>query len=330
MGMIFSLFAVVALIAIVLAGVKVAAWYSVFGILVPYAALGVFLAGFIRRVLKWACTPVPFRIPTTAGQQLSFPWIRRSPLDNPSSAAGAAGRVLLEVLFFRSLFRNTGFEVRDGAKIAFHREKWLWPAALLFHYSLLVILIRHLRFFTEPVPGFVQLAGRIDGALQVGLPGLYVTDLLFPAALVILFIRRVAIPRVRYISLAADYFPLFLLLALAVSGVFMRYFTRIDVIGAKELAMGLASFHPSVPGGIGVLFHIHLFLACTLFACFPFSKLMHMGGIFLSPTRNLPNDSRMKRHVNPWNHPVRVHTYREYEDRFSGRMAEAGLPMEKD
>ena len=71
-------------------------------------------------------------------------------------------------------------------------------------------------------------------------------------------------------------------------------------------------------------------LVCTLFAYFPFSKLMHLGGVFLSPTRNMPNDSRMVRHVNPWNYPVKVHTYEEYEDHFREKMIEAGLPVEKE
>jgi len=90
------------------------------------------------------------------------------------------------------------------------------------------------------------------------------------------------------------------------------------------------TFHPVVPEGIGVLFFIHLFLICTLFIYFPFSKLMHLGGVFLSPTRNMPNDSRIVRHINPWNYPVKTHTYEEYEDHFREKMIEAGLPVEKE
>ncbi|MDP6178633.1 MAG: hypothetical protein QGG48_01940, partial [Desulfatiglandales bacterium] len=95
------------------------------------------------------------------------------------------------------------------------------------------------------------------------------------------------------------------------------------------LAIGLVSFHPLIPGGIGVLFFIHLFLVSLLIAYFPFSKLMHFAGIFLSPTRNLSNNSRMVRHLNPWNYPVKVHTYEEYEDEFRDKMVEAELPVEK-
>ena len=296
----------------------------------PYAAIFIFLGGFIYRILKWARSPVPFRIPTTAGQQKSLPWIKQNKIDNPSTTAGVVARMALEVLLFRSLFRNTKVELREGPRIAYQWEKWLWLAGLAFHWSFFIILVRHLRFFTEPVPFFVHMTDRLDGFLQVGLPGIYITDLLFLAAVTYLFIRRVVIPQVRYISLPADYFPLFLLMALGLTGVLMRYFTKVDVVKVKELALGLVTFQPKVPEGIGVLFYIHFFLICTLFAYFPFSKLMHLGGVFLSPTRNLPNDSRMKRHINPWNYPVKVHTYAEYEDHFRDKMIEAGLPVEKE
>jgi nitrate reductase gamma subunit len=240
------------------------------------------------------------------------------------------GRMILEVLLFRSLFRNTQLEKYDGPKIAYQWEKWLWLFALLFHYSFLVILLRHLRFFTEPVPTFVHALDSVDGMLQIGLPGIYISDLIFIAAATFLFLRRVVIPQVRYISLPADYFPLFLLLALGLSGILMRYFTKVDLIKVKELAMGIVTFHPVIPEGIGVLFFIHFFLICTLFIYFPFSKLMHLGGVFLSPTRNMPNDSRIIRHINPWNYPVKTHTYAEYEDHFREKMIEAGLPVEKE
>ena len=110
----------------------------------------------------------------------------------------------------------------------------------------------------------------------------------------------------------------------------MRYFLKVHIVGVKELAMGLVSFSPTIPEGIGAIFYIHLFLICVLFAYFPFSKLMHMGGVFLSPTRNLANNSRAVRHINPWNYPVHVHTYEEYENDFREKMKKAGLPVEKE
>ncbi len=57
---------------------------------------------------------------------------------------------------------------------------------------------------------------------------------------------------------------------------------------------------------------------------------MHAGGVFLSPTRNMANTNRMERYVNPWNYPVKVHSYAEYEDDFREKMKEAGIPVDKE
>jgi len=330
MGIRFSLVAVVALVLAAFLGVGTAGLNHFFGVTVPSIALVVFLGGVVFRVLKWGRSPVPFRIPTTAGQQKTLSWIPQNKLDNPSTKMQTVGMMVLEVLLFRSLFRNTKFEIEKGPKLYYQWEKWLWLASLAFHYCFLVILIRHLRFFTDPVPFFVHDIERLDGFFQVGLPGLYLTDAIFMLAVTYLLIRRLIIPQLRYISLPQDYFPLFLLFTIGTTGILTRYFTKVDLIKVKQLAIGIISFHPVVPDGIGVIFFIHLFLVSTLLIYFPFSKLMHAGGIFLSPTRNLPNDSRFKRHVNPWNYPVKVHTYAEYEDHFREKMVEAGLPVEKE
>jgi len=188
-----------------------------------------------------------------------------------------------------------------------------------------------LRFFTMPIPAPLHMIEGMDGLLQIGVPRLYMTDLIFLAAVAFLFLRRVVIPQVRYISLPADYFPLFLILAIGTSGVLMRYFTKVDIAAVKDLTVGLATLHPHIPGvQIGSIFYIHLFLVSALFIYFPFSKLMHLGGVFLSPTRNLANNNRMVRHVNPWNYPVKVHTYEEYEDEFRAKMIKAHIPVEKE
>ena len=133
----------------------------------------------------------------------------------------------------------------------------------------------------------------------------------------------------RYISLPADYFALFLLLGVAGSGVLMRYVTRVDLVSAKELALGLVALHPVAPPDIGIPFYVHVFLVSVLFAYFPFSKLMHMGGVFLSPTRNLANDNRRRRHVNPQNPEVEPHTYEQWEDEFRDKLLAAGIPVER-
>jgi nitrate reductase gamma subunit len=299
------------------------------GVVVPYAAAATFLVGLVVRVLGWARSPVPFRIPTTCGQQKSLPWIKPSPIENPSTTAGVVARVALEVLLFRSLFRNTRTQ-RMGDRITYGSSKWLWAAGLAFHYAFLVVLLRHLRLFLEPIPGFVLALWRVDGFMQVGLPEVEATTVIFLAAVGFLLVRRLASPPLRYLSLATDYFPLLLLLAIGGTGAWLRHVSKIDVPAAKAMVMSLLSLSPQPVANLGAMFYAHLLLVSTLLAYFPFSKLIHAGAIFLSPTRNLTGNSREIRHVNPWNQPLPVHTYEEYEDEFRERMVDAGIPVEKE
>ncbi len=330
MSILFSLFMVCILIAAAIVGAGVLRLDFLFGVILPYAAFTTFIVGIIAQVVKWARSPVPYHIPTVAGQQKSLPWIKDSKLESPSTTLGVIGRMLLEILLFRSLFRNTKAEFKEGPRLVYGSNKYLWLGAIIFHWSMLIIFLRHFRFFMQPIPSFVTALQSLDGFLQVGLPVLLITDALVSIALLYLIFRRILDAKLRYISLASDFFPLFLILGIVATGILMRYFDRVDIIKVKELAVGLFSFHPVVPAGIGFLFFIHLFLVCSLITYFPFSKLLHMPGIFLSPTRNLANNSRMVRHVNPWSHPVPVHTYQEYEDEFRDKMKESGLPVDRE
>lgn len=327
MGLIVSLAAVTVLAIIGLLGANVP---FLFGVIIPYIAIAAFLFGIIYRIVKWARSPVPFRITTTSGQQKSLDWIKQNKLDSPSSAMGVIGRMALEVLFFRSLFRNTKTGLKDGKKLVYSEETWLWLGGLIFHWSFLIIFLRHFRFFSDQIPAFVPVLQNVDGFLQVGVPIIYMTNVLIIAAVTFLFLRRLFDARVRYISLSSDYFPLLLILGIAVTGVLMRYFTKVDLVGIKEMIVGTLTFNPVVKEGIGSVFYLHLFLVCTLLIYFPMSKLMHMPGVFMSPTRNMANDNRMKRHINPWNPKVHVHTYEEYEDEFRELMIGAGLPVDKE
>ena len=328
-GYMYSLIAVIVLFLLAYVGIRFPGGEVFFGVIIPYLAIITFVLGFINRVIDWARSPVPFRIPTTCGQQKSFPWIKPANIDNPSTTGGVIVRMILEVVFLRSLFRNTKCELKEGTKISYEWEKWLWLFSLAFHWTFFTVLFRHLRFFTEPVPACVDLVAKLDGFLQIGLPELRISGVVLLVAVTLLFIRRIWIPQVKYISLGSDYFPLFLIFGIAFTGILMRYFTKVDIVGVKAFTMGLVTFKPHITKGIGSIFYVHLFFVSVLLAYFPFSKLMHLGGIFMSPTRNLANNSRVKRHVNPWNYPVKVHSYGAYEDEFREKMIEAGLPVEK-
>lgn len=329
MGMIFSLSVVIVLVLLPWAGVSGANLTYLFGVIIPYLSVVIFFVGLIAKVIGWGKSPVPFRIPTTAGQQKTLPWIKQNKLENPATGCQAVGRMILEICCFRSLFRNISLDFRSGPYIYYGSAKFLWLGAIVFHYAFLTVLIRHLRFFMEPVPAWLNMLDALDGWMDIGLPGLLLSGVVLLLAVLFLFSRRLVIPSVRYISLPSDYFPLFLIMAIAITGILMRYFIKTDIAGVKEMTMGLVSFSPKIIPTVGAIFYIHVFLVSTLFAYFPFSKLMHLGGVFMSPTRNLANTNRYKRHVNPWNYPVKVHTYEAYEDDFREKMVEAGLPVDK-
>ncbi len=331
MRVLYSFVAVLALVLVSFLGGKVTGLQYLLGVVLPYLAFGVFIVGFCNRVIEWSKSPVPFQIPTTCGQGKSLPWIKYNRLESPNNTLEVVGRMILEVCAFRSLFRNTRAEMHDGPKIVYGSSKSLWLFSILFHYSFLIIVLRHLRLFTEPIPFFVPLLEMADGMMQIGAPRLYATDVIFLAAIAFLFSRRIILRHIRYISLPADYFPLFLLFAIGVTGLLMRYYYRVDITAVKQLTAGLASFSPALPAGIHPIFFIHVTLVCALLVYFPFSKLMHMGGIFLSTTRNMANNSRSKRHINPWNDPaIKPHSYAAYEDEFREFMKDADIPVEKE
>ena len=201
----FSLIAVIVLFLIAWAGAAIGLQF-VFGIIIPYLALITFLVGRAYKVVGWSRSAVPFRIPTTGGQQKSLRWFKHSQLDCPVTNWQVIARMALEILTFRSLFRNTRMRLKEGTKLSYQLEIFLWVGALAFHYAFLAVVIRHLRFFTEPVPFFVTLVENVDSFFrlevlysnfQFGLPGVYISGLVLLAAVAYLFARRLFIRQVK-------------------------------------------------------------------------------------------------------------------------------------
>jgi len=332
MGALISLIAVTGLA--LLAAVGASAGDSlrfVLGVVAPGVAFAVFLGGIIFRVVHWARSPVPFRVPTTTGQAKSLPWIRNNELEAPSGLFGVIGRMALEVLAFRSLFRNTRVEVMpEKEKVNYIADKALWAAAMAFHWAMFIIVLRHFRFFIEPVPAWVGALQSVDGFFQVGLPVYYGTTFLMVVGLAYLLARRFFDAKVRYISLPTDYFALYLLLGIALTGILMRHFEKVDVVQVKAAIAGWASFQPVAPVGVGLWYFVHIALVSMLLVYFPFSKLLHAPGVFLSPTRNLANSNRIRRHINPWNPDIQGHSYAEWEDEFRDKLKASGYALEKE
>ena len=236
---------------------------SAFFVALAYVSATVFVLGVTYRLYLYFKTPAPLKITLTPG---------------PETLSGVIVRMAGDVTLFQNLFKA---------------DKVLWAGAWIFHISLLLVLLRHLRYFFYPVPGAVI-------AVQtVGLFAGYV----FPLAALFLFWRRTAQQRPLYVSGLLDYGVLILLGSIATTGLIMHYYARAFLVDVKAFILGLLTFHPVAPP-MHALFLLHIFLVCLLLIYFPYSKLMHTGGIFFSPTRNQPFDVRKRRHINPWDYPV--------------------------
>jgi len=295
----------------------------------PALAALFFVVGFSWKVARWMRAPIAFRIALTTGQHRGLASTAPDRFRAPHAAWEVLVRVLLDVVLFRPLLRATPSVHLHGRGLSTHSGRLLWLFAVVFHGSLAVIVLRHLRLFLSPVPGFVSWLQSVDSASDLFIPKLHVTSVLVLVALSLLLARRLVLVRLRYISVAADYFPLLLLLGIAVTGVWMRHVTRTDVADVKALITSVAGFSFALSGPLDTLLVVHVFLVCALLVYFPLSKLMHVSGAFMSPTLTLAANSRATRHLNVNNPQVETLHYSDYEATFRDRMIEAGIPVEE-
>lgn len=235
-----------------------------------YIATAILVIGLFSKIRQYWKTPAPLKIPTTPA---------------PTTQSGVVYRMGREVILFESLFRS---------------NKWIWIFGWMFHMAMFLVLARHLRYFTEPVWWWVVLIQDIARyaafGMIIGLLGLWA--------------RRVLVDRVRYISSPSDHLMLILLLGIAVSGAGMSFVSHTDIVALKAFFLGLMPwrFDFSNPLPTDPLVLTHLGLVFTLMIVFPFSKLLHVPGVFFSPTRNQIDNPRAEpglrphtsRHIAPW------------------------------
>ena len=224
-----------------------------------YVATATLVGGVAWKCWVYARTPQPLKIPIPPA---------------PTTRRGVALRMLMEVTLFRSLFRS---------------NKWIWLFGWIFHVALLAVLLRHLRYFTEPVWFWVDMVQPF---------GLYAAFAML-AGLVGLWARRFLVDRVRYISSPSDHLMLALLVAIAASGLAMKYLVHTDIIALKAFFLGLMVFSwQELPADPVLL--VHLALVAVLMIVFPLSKLLHAPGVFFSPSLNQVDDARERRHAAGW------------------------------
>ena len=232
---------------------------SLFFALLFIVATLVLVIGLARKIIQYAKTPAPLKIPTTPA---------------PVTQSGVVLRLFREVVFFESLFKST---------------KWTWIFGWMFHMGLFLVLLRHLRYFMDPVWLPIQLIqpfGVYAGfAMVIGLVGLLA--------------RRLLVDRVRYISAPSDFLWLVILIVIGLSGLMMKFVAHTDIVMVKQFFTGLMGFSiGELPIDFPLI--VHLGLVALLMILFPFSKLLHVPGVFFSPSRNQVDNPREKRHLAPW------------------------------
>ena len=232
---------------------------SIFFAIGFWFATAVLILGLSWKIRQYWTTEAPLKIPTTPA---------------PTTRSGVWARMAREVILFESLFKSS---------------KWIWLFGWVFHFSLLLVLLRHLRYFqSEPWfwVNWIQPFGKLAAfGLLFGLSGL--------------LLRRFVVDRVRYISAPSDYLMLILLIAIAASGLLIQYFFHTDIIMLQQFFIGLTEFRfGDFPDGAVLV--LHLAGVLILLLIFPFSKLLHAPGIFFSPTRNQIDNPREQRYAPSW------------------------------
>ncbi|KAF0118648.1 MAG: nitrate reductase subunit gamma [Rhodospirillaceae bacterium] len=228
-----------------------------------YVATVVLVVGVFNKVVQFARAPAPLKIPT---------------MPAPLTRHGAAGRVAREVVLFESLFRS---------------DKWLWLFAVMFHAGLLLVLLRHVRYFLSPEWGVIW-----DLVVLVQPFGLYAAFALVGGGIMLLG-RRMVLARIRYITSPSDVLLLLLILLIGTSGALMTFVVHTDIIALKQFFVGLMTFSLN-PLPTDAVLLVHLFCVAVLMIVFPFSKLLHAPGVFFSPTRNQCDNTRERRHIAAW------------------------------
>jgi nitrate reductase gamma subunit len=220
----------------------------IIGVVLSYVVVPVFVTGMAYRFWVWFKTPQPAKMTL-------FP------------AGGSTFReVLAEALFFPSLFRG---------------DRVLWFFSWLFHATLAIVLMGHLRLFTRAIDRVLAMVGMSPNGLDMmSSVGGGIGGIVLLATGGFLLWRRLAIPRVREITGVPDFFANLLVIAIIVTGDFIRFSEHFDLEHTRVWAVSLVSFSPVVP--MNGLFLLHLALVQVLIMFIPFSKILHFGGIFFT------------------------------------------------
>jgi len=219
------------------------------GAILPYVALIGFVAGVVYRLVSWQRLPQP------------------APMTLYPTQGSGLGPLLREALLLPSLRRG------DGS---------LWKLAWVFHATLAIAFVGHLRVVTQIGDRALAGLGAGPGAIAVlsaGLGG--AAGIVLLIAIAGFIARRLLVQRVREISSAPDFAGLLLLTAVIASGNLMRWLGSPSELSLARAWVGsLLTLSPHAPRSVLLL--VHAFFAELLILYVACSKLMHFGGFFFT------------------------------------------------
>jgi nitrate reductase gamma subunit len=208
-----------------------------------YIAAAILFIGLVLKIATYLRNPAHLRSPNGGGE----------------SPFAVSVRAATDMMFFRGTFFT---------------DRLQWIFSVLFHFGFLFVLVRHLRYALDPNWTGPFLWRLVLLAQPVGL---YAAIAMILGA-VGFFARRLWIPEVRATTRPIDYFVLLLLIAVPIAG-YINHLLHTDVIAVKTFFVGLATFHwQNLPTDPMLL--AHLWLVALLLVTLPFSKLLHMTGVF--------------------------------------------------
>jgi nitrate reductase gamma subunit len=235
-----------------------------------YVSIIVFVLGMWHQIEDIASTPNPLVIP-----------------QNPQSSemCGVIGRMAGDLFIFKSLSKG---------------DRFLWISGLIFHWTFAFLMGFHLfglLSYLSDKADYIKISPEIMGFLSLIAS---IIGFIFIISLILLMIKRINDKKSEYYSQFFDYFVIMLIFLIGVTGIFMKIspFSP-DLSAVKNFMIGAFTLHfRSVP--LNIFFIIHITLVSILLMVFPFTKLIHAAGFFFSPTRNMPNNPRVIRHINIW------------------------------
>ena len=228
----------------------------VVGVVLPYVAVLVFVIGMIYRLYSW--------------KKLAAPSMTLFPA--PPTGESNALNTLKEAVFFKSLF---------------YGDIVLWIIAWVFHVVLALIVVGHFRVFTGAIDAMLEpLIGK-EGVETMSSGAGGVAGILILIAVALLLFWRLVLQRAREVTGLADYLALLLIAAIIITGDMMRFSPdHFDLNYTREYFAALATFSFSnvttMPALANNLFLVHMGLALLLIMLIPFSKILHLGGIFFT------------------------------------------------